>query len=102
MKALARDREDWKTGRAIDLIKFVHYGDLTLELDTVVLGLGPDSLAVIDEESSGSSWSSQVAYSLCAILANDSCPSRPSGEDGSDVDCYVQLTVNCEAFIEDF
>ena len=43
VRALARDREDWKDGRLLPQTLFLRYGDLDVELDRIVLDSGQES-----------------------------------------------------------
>lgn len=103
MKILARDRENWKEGRMVVGITRLRYGSLEIQLGTVVIGAGEESQALpIDGPDGSVSWLRRNRHVLIANTADGWCPARPSGGSMQDVNCWILVELECDAFAEDF
>lgn len=101
-RSLALDRPDWQRGRRVNGITGMKYESVELTFNSVVLsnaGEGEDSFVPVD----GNQFYIQrrTHYNLVAEVSS-SCPSRES--DGSSLgdECIALITLNCDAFPEDY
>lgn len=113
-KRLARDREDWRTGRTIDgAFNGVFIGDTTyLPLGRVVLATGPEAVAGPidvpinsdnDSDGGGVDFSRTNNYGIVGEILGNECPRRPSGLPATGAGgCFVVLLAACPTFREDF
>jgi len=92
-QALARDRNDWKKGRAVSNINGIQVGGLSIELDSTVLATGGFGLLYPSRH-----------YFLVSTVRGD-CPPLPSGRTiEGEVECLVftELHLFPVSLVEDY
>ena len=78
-KLLARDRDDWKTGRVVDdAFDGLEIGNVTIDLGRVVVATGGDAANGL------------TVYAFVSQIDGD-CPERPSGLSAASTECLAIL-----------
>jgi len=103
-KRLARDRDDWRTGRSLsNFIDGIQIGELSIPFASAVMASGPEAFpdGIENSQGTGIDWDRHYTNGLVAQPLGD-CPPRPSGLPSEGMECIVFVRMRCDAFEEDF
>ena len=94
-RSLARDRDDWKTGRQVLGINAIKHGNIIINLGNVSYAYGGNTFP----ELSNNEFIPMSQYFFVAEIT-DSCPMH-NGRSSPNEQCIAIISTGCEPFVED-